>query len=278
MLKWIEAKGKSERISGAMEDIVKAVSQWLEPVIDEWNQGGRWNYDHCRSKDVNYDCWFFESLKNKKYRGISVRKHNDTVEIHKEVPGILKDTTTPETLLFSFSYYGGYILPYVKYEPIQKLYVDGDFKGDEADKDDTDFFSVFELCCLWTLLDYLFDKEDVDSDYLLEENNLVGNDEEPYNGLKQTYEFDESFFPIGSHVVIHILKEIKTVKEWKPNGVYNGIVSGYLRHYDTNNPTEIQYSEAIVIHAINDNNEVHRFTITTSSIIDGELEIIKVSE
>ena len=98
------------------------------------------------------------------------------------------------------------------------------------------------------------------------------------NGLKQTYEFDESFFPIGSHVVIHVLKEIKTVKEWKTDGFYNGIVSGYLRHYETNNPTKIQYSEAIVIHAMNDNNEVHRYTITPSSIIDGELEIIKVSE
>lgn len=278
MLNRIKSEKAKDKVTIALEDIVRIVSDWLEPIKKEYSQGGRWDYDCFRSKYTNYSSWSFEDTCHNNHRGISVRKYMDEISIYKNI----KDSVSSETLLFSFKYSNGYIFPCIEEESL-RIFLSDEFRPESLSTVDAEYFSEIQLYDLWCKLYELFkiqptvsnisDLSETESNSIEKECNLVGK----LNALKPTYEFDESFLPIGSHVVIHVLKEIKTVKEWKPDGFYNGIVGGYLRHYETNNPTEIQYSGAIVIHAMNDNNEVHEFTITTSSIIDGDLEIIKVS-
>ena len=148
MAEWLIAKGKEETLKLAYKYITKAISDWIVEIRKEKQD----NFITINITDNKAQ--FILAKPDTYFREIYVELGNSEIS----VTGLSDCTPFKNRFdIFSFGYYGGYILPYVAYENLKDLFEDGEFRIEEkADTNDSAFFSDKQLADLWLKLDGIF--------------------------------------------------------------------------------------------------------------------------
>lgn len=151
MTEWLVAKGKEETLKFAYKYITKTISDWIVGIRKEKQD----NFITINIKDskaqfilAKPDTYFRELFVELTNKEIIVTGLSDCIPFKCRLD------------IFSFGYYGGYVLPHVAYENLKDLFEDGEFRIEKADTNDSAFFSDKQLADLWIKLDGIFDSDE----------------------------------------------------------------------------------------------------------------------
>ena len=156
MAEWLVAKGKEETLKLAYKYITKAISDWIVEIRKEKQD----NFITINITDnkaqfilAKPDTYFRELFVELANKEIIVTGLSDCIPFKCRLD------------IFSFGYYGGYIIPYVAYENLKDLFEDGEFKIENASTNDSAFFSDRQLADLWVKLDGIFISDEWSSNF-----------------------------------------------------------------------------------------------------------------
>ena len=157
MSDWLIAKGKEETLKLAYKYIVEEVCEWLLEIRRE-NVESLYSHKKYKNEYNLESTKFVLSVPGKSYRSVLVELTKDRINVAADNNG---EQANNRIEICSFGYYGGYVTSHIQCKNIVVYNEEEDrYEIEKANKDDSEFFSDYQLYQLWDKLDSIFDSEE----------------------------------------------------------------------------------------------------------------------